>query len=138
MYSFSFQYGKRKDGGRRLMGLIAPGRGSGTITTRSFRSGMANVIDQLHDYQQQLPALPSKHFPVNVPDLYANAICGEERYLMCHLFHSPYAHQHHQPPGFRPCVDTSMAVIENGLWYMKQRSFGSVDSGFHRYHALST
>lgn len=60
LYTFSFQYRDGKDGGRQLMGLTAPGSGGGMITTRSVRSGMVNVIDQLNNYQQQLPTLPSK------------------------------------------------------------------------------
>ncbi|KAF6221378.1 hypothetical protein HO133_002233 [Letharia lupina] len=59
LYTFSFQYRDGKDGERRLMGLTAPGGGSGMITIRSVRSGMVNVIDQFKNYQQQLPALPS-------------------------------------------------------------------------------
>ena len=42
------------------MGLTAPGHGSGTITLRSAISGMVNAIDQLNDYHQQLPVLPSQ------------------------------------------------------------------------------
>ncbi|CAD6568308.1 MAG: DNA binding protein [Alectoria sarmentosa] len=113
LYTFSFQYHDGKDGERRLVGLMAPGRDSGMITTRNVRSRMVNVIDQLNKYQQQLPTLP------------------RERYLMCHLFHSPYAPRHHRPPGFHTCADTNMAVIENGLWYMKPRRLGSIDSGVH-------
>ena len=60
LYRFSFRYRNGKDGNRSLIGLTAPGCGSDTITTRSVRSGMVNMIDQLHDYQQQLPVLPSK------------------------------------------------------------------------------
>lgn len=60
LYTFSFQYRNGKDGQRRLTGLTTPGGGNGMITTRSLRSDMVNAIDQLNNYQQQLPALPSK------------------------------------------------------------------------------
>lgn len=113
LYTFSFQYRNGKDGERRLVGLTAPGRGSSMITTKSVRTGMINVIDQLNNYQQQLPSLP------------------KERYLMCHLFHSPNAPRHHRPPGFHTCTDTNMAIVENGLWYMKPQDFGPLDSGIH-------
>ena len=68
--------------------------------------------------------------------MYANATCEEKRYLMCHLFHSPYIPRLHRAPGFRSFTDTNVAVPENRLWCMKQRSLGSLDSGIHRYHAL--
>lgn len=138
LYTFSFHYRIGKVGDRRLMGLTPLGRGDGTITTISVRSGMVNVINQLHDFQQQLPALPSKWCGTNRLTKCANAIWKEERYLMCHLFQSSHAPRHYQPPGFHSCTDTSMAIIENGLWNMKQRSFGEIDSGTHRYQISST
>ncbi|CAF9927706.1 DNA binding protein [Imshaugia aleurites] len=113
LYTFSFQYRDGKAGERELMGLTAPGRGSSMITTKNIRYGMVNMINQLDSHRQQLPVLP------------------KERYLMCHLFHSPKAPRHPPPPGFHPCTDTKMAVIENGLWSMKQRNLGSINSGSH-------
>lgn len=59
-YTFSFQYRTGKDGQRRLTGLTTPGHGNGGITTRNLRTDMVNVIDQLNNYQQHLPPLPSK------------------------------------------------------------------------------
>ena len=132
LYTFSFQYRHGKDGERRLMGLTPPGRDSVTITTRSVRSGMVNVMDQLHDYQQQLPTLPSKWSKRKWQIMHANATFEEERYLMCHLFHSPYALRYHRPPGFHSSTVTNIAVPENRSWFMKQRSLGSIDSGIHR------
>ena len=135
LYKFSFQYCHGKDGERRLMGLTPPGRGSGTITTRSVRTGMVNVMDQLHDYQRQLPALPSKSSRGKWRIMRTDATFEEERYLMCHLFHSPYALRYHRPPGFHSCTNTNMVVPENRSWHMKQRTLGSIDSGIHRYRA---
>lgn len=60
LYTFSFEYRNGLDGQRRLMGLTPPGCGTGMITTRTLRSDMVNVIDQLNNYQLKLPALPRK------------------------------------------------------------------------------
>ena len=60
LYTFAFQYHDAKDSGRRLMGLTAPSHGGDTITTRSIRYDMVNLIDHLKNYQHQLPALPSE------------------------------------------------------------------------------
>ena len=60
LYTFAFQYHDAKDSGRRLMGFTAPSPGGATITTQSITYDMVNLIDQLKNYQHQLPALPSK------------------------------------------------------------------------------
>ena len=60
LYTFSFQYHDVKDSGRRLMGLTTPSHGGGTITTRSSKYDMVNLMDRLKNYHHQLPALPSK------------------------------------------------------------------------------
>ena len=134
LYTFAFQYHDAKDRGRRLMGLTAPSHGGATITNlRSITYDMVNLIDQLKNYQHQLPALPSK-LPRKLDRIrYTNLILEEERYLMCHLFHSPYALRHHRPSGFSTCTDTEMAFVDNDVWYMKQRSLGFLDSSFHWY-----
>ena len=138
LYTFSFHYRNGKNDDRRLMGLTPLGRGDGTITTISVRSGMVNVVNQLHDFQQQLPALPSEWCATIRPLACANATWKEERYLMCHLFHSSHTPRQYQSPGFHSCTDSNMAIIKNGLWNMKQQSFGEIDSGIHRYHVSST